>query len=706
MAILDKKNEWREKELSKVSKDVEDLVKNEGNNGNYLDGTYDKVKNREIQQTMTVDQAIDYINNVTDQELEKLIYEADRKTQTNYNKTTQAIQVLLNNFLDNPEQDRRFVEKSLNSDGKFDPKTRTALRAFEILCGNELLSEHSNLNTVKLLIRLAKHKDIKSYYDELLKNKESYTNDELEELVAYGNIFNYGVLMFRSIKNLSSSQAKILSKISSPRRKTGVLYLGDLENLNTETAKALSSRYVEELHIYSVEIKEDVAQVLWKGSIKNLWIKKPKDGTSPLTKYWWKEVDSNEASIHLERVDNNQTNTTLNNQPKIYSENGNQELGNSTDNQYEMTDLFKPEIDPRKIWKFEGWEFVLNAQEEVDDKGKYINISWNKYYENAENWPFYYVSKTETGDYFCMWEEGKWEIFYEPTWRIAKYDLEVRKWYIYRGNGDKYEWDINNLIPEGKWTFTFRNWNIFEWNLENGRMTKWTFKTNSEEYQVEGWPYSSLKIVTEWDNYGEYIDGVYGDVLNSTDNQYEMTDLFKPEIDPRKIWKFEGWEFVLNAQEEVDDKGKYINISWNKYYENAENWPFYYVSKTETGDYFCMWEEGKWEIFYEPTWRIAKYDLEVRKWYIYRGNGDKYEWDINIDKGYVMEGKWTLTFRNWNIFEWDFEDGAMTKWTFKTNSGEYQVEKWPFVSLRITSEWDNYGKYIDGYYGDIINLAA
>lgn len=257
MVTTDKKIESRsDAEVYKeVDKGVDNLAKK--GDGEYFKGTQEII---DTQQSMTLDQAINHLKNVTDQELENLVYEAQRKID--YNKTTQAIQVLLNNFLNNPGEDRRFMKNSLNPDGKLGPKTRTALRAFEILCGNKSVSEHSNLNTVKLLVRLAKHKDIKDYYDKLLKDKESYTDSELEELVAYGNIFNNGFLMLRSIKNLSLSQAKILSKICSPRKEKGSLYLGYLENLNTETAKALSSRYVEELYIDSVDIKEDVAEVL------------------------------------------------------------------------------------------------------------------------------------------------------------------------------------------------------------------------------------------------------------------------------------------------------------------------------------------------------------------------------------------------------------------------------------------------------------
>lgn len=314
---VDEKTKKREQELQdKDTKDANNLLEQAYWWNSQLSSKGREKWSRETneaQQTMTLDQAINHINNVTDQELEKLVYDAERKIDYKdyYNKTTQAIQVLLNNFLNNPWQDRIFVKKSLKPDGKFGPKTNIALRAFEILCGNKLQSEHSNLNTVKLLVRLAKHKDIKNYYDTLLKDKESYTDDELEELVAYGNTFKNGFLFFHNIKNLNLSQAKILSKIGSPKK--GRLHLGELENLNTETAKALSSRYVENLDIDSVEIKKDVAQVLWKGSIKNLWIKKP-NGTNPLIEYWWKEVESYGTSIQLERVDNNKTSTTLNNQ--------------------------------------------------------------------------------------------------------------------------------------------------------------------------------------------------------------------------------------------------------------------------------------------------------------------------------------------------------------------------------------------------------
>ena len=63
------------------------------------------------------------------------------------------------------------------------------------------------------------------------------------------------------------------------------------------------------------------------------------------------------------------------------------------------------------------------------------------------------------------------------------------------------------------------------------------------------------------------------------------------------------------------------------------------------------------------------------------------------------EWHWTTTWANGNKFEWERKENKIEKWKFtlvtpEEIAGEYEVqrdEKW----LRIISEWENNGKYLD-----------
>ena len=349
-----------------------------------------------------------------------------------------------------------------------------------------------------------------------------------------------------------------------------------------------------------------------------------------------------------------------------------------------------------EYWEFdEEWKFTFKEWvEQTDENGKkYIEYNKEKYYEYEDglNWLWYNTGMNDNNiwrvylwNYVDWKREWKWtEIWadwdrYEWEWKDGKKEW---KWTYIFASWDKYEWEWKGNISEWKWRTTWANGNKFEWEYKNNKMEKWKFTivTPEEiagEYEVERdekW----LRIVSG-EHEGKYIK----------DEEWKIEERVESSEDEAKFkleeyWEFDSeWKFAFKEWvEKTDEDGKkYIEYNNEKYYEYEDgiNWQWYKVG----GDYFYIWDfkDGKIEWKWTEIW----------------ADWDKVEWEW---KNNQMEWEWTTIWANGNKFVWERKENKIEKWKFTIVTpeeivGEYEVErddKW----LRIVSEWENNGKYLD-----------
>jgi len=142
-------------------------------------------------------------------------------------------------------------------------------------------------------------------------------------------------------------------------------------------------------------------------------------------------------------------------------------------------------------------------------------------------------------------------------------------------------------------------------------------------------------------------------------------------------------------------------------------WEFRSIESLETGKYYFSFKEwvGKYDEtmlklgikskyivingrkYPEVNWR----DKTTGRWYHIDVSPKMEVWSIylwNFKDG-IQNWNWVVVYSNWNRYEWEYKDWYPVKWRAKFQGNVYSVEYESGKWLKITSNGEYKGKYIN-----------
>jgi len=220
------------------------------------------------------------------------------------------------------------------------------------------------------------------------------------------------------------------------------------------------------------------------------------------------------------------------------------------------------------IWKFgEDWSFKMNEWAEKEEDGrKYIEVDWKKYYEYQDGMNGLWYQSEDNA--FAMWEfkdgkmEWKWTCTwanwdrYEWAWKEGKREWE---WICTWATWNKYEWTWKGGKCEWKWTFTWINWNEYKWEF-NDNKKEWEWIFTWADWNRYKWEFKDDKQEWQWIMTRVNGNKFEGEYKNGSREKWKFTLVFPKEI----VWEYEV---------EMDDKWLKIVSEWNnkgKYLDTKE----------------------------------------------------------------------------------------------------------------------------------------
>lgn len=405
------------------------------------------------------------------------------------------------------------------------------------------------------------------------------------------------------------------------------------------------------------------------------------------------------------------------------------------------------------IWHIEGNKMIFeNIIEQTDDSGKkFVEVNWKKYneYSDGMNWLWY---RTWI-NYFYLWNfsdwnyNGEWTLTYsgwykyEWNFKDGEYDWKWIETYI---DWDIYDWKFEKGDRQWEWTMIYKKtWDIFTWQWKDNKMRKWKFTLKKDwtekVYTVErvndlmkitSWPDSVGKFINQndwntildipvWASSVEWLwyfkDGNFtffsGKSPSSIRLEWKKYYKYNKTMSGKcySVWKYDdgGWYLYIwrvnNGWREW--QWRFYQSNWYKYEWNfkdmAENWEWIATwPNWETYDCRGIWNWFKGGVPYKwtytnPNWKITNFKWTFdgrspKRWTTTLKDNRKYTWAF---KGWEITWRWKMTYDNWLVLDWNFNDWQLIKWTVAISWKKYNVEKddkW----LKITSPWENNGKYI------------
>ncbi len=221
----------------------------------------------------------------------------------------------------------------------------------------------------------------------------------------------------------------------------------------------------------------------------------------------------------------------------------------------------------------------------------------------------------------------------------------------------------------------------------------------------------------------------------------ELEEKVDSNISLSEIWEYDNvWHFVI--KEEIkwkDEKGDYIEIRWNKYYDwnwNGDGeWLWYDLRNNRvTGeDTLYIWHmkwklpEWNWTEFYWLLWRYtgdrkdgtmdgngyrkfsdgSTFNWLFKEWFPVTWKLEKYKnWKISytyewgIDQNWKFQWPWIKIWESWHIYEWDWKDwkydwhGILTYPSWTTLEWDWiddNFKEWYWIEIKKNGEkyeWD------------------
>ena len=345
----------------------------------------------------------------------------------------------------------------------------------------------------------------------------------------------------------------------------------------------------------------------------------------------------------------------------VLKEQANQEVEEETNIDIELSEL----------WQYDNeWNFQIkeNIQWE-DEKWKYIEVRWQKYYENILNWLEYSITRDSisNSDLIYLWpvKEGKPEWYWNKytqrysyvglwnksipvSWKLTKF---YKNWTIeseYNWNVDTtfnpkwnwickyypswviYEWEFKDWIRNGKWKCTYNDGATYEWEWKNWKR-EWHWIYTYQSWKTYEWEWNNNKF-QEW----EWI------MTRTSWEQYKWYILIDDDGNPQPFYKIYQ-KYIKRHQDLWDTELLNKNMEWkftlkNGYHEyRLTNWSI----SEKTNDFITMyWDkkpdenrsEERGEILYIVNYRSESHiEYKVTSWK-WRSVKRKFNWTEYVFK--------------------------------------------------------------------------
>lgn len=413
----------------------------------------------------------------------------------------------------------------------------------------------------------------------------------------------------------------------------------------------------------------------------------------------------------------NKSSEKLNNREIIWDEWTQEELN-------ELKEEVDQNISLSEIWKYDNeWHFTI--KEEIkweDEKGSYIEIKWNKYYDSMSHWDgvwlWYSISNNIATwvDTLYIWNmnwllpEWKWTEFYWLWW---KYTGERKNWtmdgngYRVLSDGSTFSWLWKEWYPI-TWKFEkHKNWGIYytyEWKIDQNRKYQWKWKIVYSDGDVYEWNFVDWKKewkwvynYSNWDSYDwerkNWIKNWHGKYTFSDGNSY-----FDWEW---KDWK-ENWEWIY--QYSNWDKYEWLFINWRRFYQEVNE---------QQHNYVVWWDDNHTEIewywkYTHKNWKV--HEFRVVNWTLTEESNSfiLMYWDDNKPNENWWANRWPLIYSKKKESDSKISYSLKSWWywpiSWELNGWYYQFKSknWKILSIPKTSEfWENGSLHV----ANIINFC-
>ena len=355
-----------------------------------------------------------------------------------------------------------------------------------------------------------------------------------------------------------------------------------------------------------------------------------------------------------------------------------------------------------EIWEYnDEWRFII--KEEIqweDEKGKYIEIKWNKFYDwNWDgNWEWLWydlrnnrATGVDTLYIWCMkWKlsEWKWTEFYWLWWKYTgerkngsmdgngfrvfpggtTFNWLWKEWFPITWKFEKhknwevhytYEWGIDhNRDFQGKWKIIYSSWASYEGDFLDWKRN-WQWK-----YIYPGWSFY------EW-GWEDWKENWYWE--RTVKNQWQNNWVYKWDW---KDWKLDCDNWVIDY--ENGDCYKWTLIEWERIdhaFKHRKDLPEDKRSNTKLPEWHCIlttnWEDHKISV---TNWSISEESNSfITMFWDKKPNDDrsKQRWHIRID---IKAFDNSYCLESWDLMK--------TEWKLDWDSYKFKSKQWKIISIK------------------------
>ena len=408
----------------------------------------------------------------------------------------------------------------------------------------------------------------------------------------------------------------------------------------------------------------------------------------------------------------------------------------------ELSENISPDIQLSEIWEHKSdWTFEINEDIKwKDNKWKFIEIRWKKYYENLwnERWLWYTISRdiVSNTDIVYIWNknwnlnDGYW-IEYFSDGRKYKGEREdgAKNWHGFEVlNWATFEWEYENWWPK-YWVYKrFKNWELFctyEWTIDVNRkyQNKWILSYN--DWAAYDWEWKDWKF--NWQGTYTYSDwSIYEGERKDWEKNwkwiltYASWTVYEGE---RKDWKrnwkwiltyaswtiYEGerkdWEKNWKWKEKFSnwDIYEWLYIKWKRFYdafnEQQQNYVIGWDNPTEEIEWYWKYTHSNWKIheYRVNNWTLTEESNSFISMYgDNKPNEDRWakRWKLMYCKRQESENKINYSLKSWWIWP--------TFWELNWWNYQFKSKNWNILSIPKTTE---FGENWSMHAANIINFC-
>lgn len=329
-------------------------------------------------------------------------------------------------------------------------------------------------------------------------------------------------------------------------------------------------------------------------------------------------------------------------------------------------------------WDFETiWEYTIMK----DEKWKYIELEWKKYYENNRNWLWFSIISSETyTKELYIWNFKNWKYEWE-----GKYIKYYNYWGTYNQTNckEEFEWNWKNWLKNWEWKETYKTWITYEWERVDDKVKEWKW-TMTRPRNWERYVWDFLIDKKDWMLKPFYL--VLKSKKKELEEAWEAEHLNKDMEWIRKIgssyhkYKIINWVLHENATDFITMYGD------NKpdEYRSKERWNIEYqvnyTSESHIEYRVTSWKER--QVNRKFNWRLYEFmddawnTLQIPKSPAFWEKQALHAWNLINCIRYYNETKhysWKYRFGKWNIYATAYETHGYARWWWISYS-EYKTE--------------------------------